>query len=225
MTVNKIITTDLEVGFLISTARAVPQNPASKQGYISRTFSSSTPKRQLLLFMHDTTVYTETDVENTFESTDFLQADTSYYLHIFHSSLTTTPQIFTTMSYETLNAAGSPIAALNGLLNNPVAGINGTIERKAGEPTIFPAVTFVKSGGSYSSSTIREGNTDILLCIYSNKLCVPNFSGFKDYRHYRSDADYYTLLVGPNIRTSSVTWSLLKGLDTSYKLQINTIAE
>ncbi|WGK69084.1 hypothetical protein P0082_11465 [Candidatus Haliotispira prima] len=222
MTVNKIITTDLEVGFLISTAAAVPQNPASKQGYISRIFSSSTPKRQLLLFMHDATVYTETDVDNTFESADFLQAETNYYLHIFNGSLTTEPQAFTTMSYETLNAAGSPIAALDGLVNTPVAGINGTIERKADEPMIFPVTIF---GGGYATSKTRIGSTDAMFCAYPQQACARSFGGLQAYRHYQSDVDYYTLLITPNKHTGSDTWTLVVGTTLMYKLQINTIAE
>ncbi|WGK69086.1 hypothetical protein P0082_11475 [Candidatus Haliotispira prima] len=222
MTVNKTITADLEVGFLISTAAAVPQNPASKQGYISRTFSSSTPKRSLLLFMHDATAYTDTDVENTFESSDFLQADTKYYLHIFNGSLTTESQAFTTMSYETLNAAGSPIAALDGLVNTAVAGINGTIERKADEPAIFPAAIF---GGGYTSSKIRQRGTDLMVCAYSTEICLPNLLGIKDYGHYQSDVDYYIMLIAPNAHTQSATWTLLAESTAIYTLQINTIAE
>ncbi|WGK68097.1 hypothetical protein P0082_06330 [Candidatus Haliotispira prima] len=223
MTVNKTITTDLEVGFLISTAVTPPENPTSKQGYISRTFSSSTPKRPLLLFMHDATTYTDTDVENTFESTDFLQADTKYYLHIFNDSLTTEPEAFTTMSYETLNAAGSPIAALDGLVNTPVAGINGTIERKAGEPMIFPSVIF---GGGYTTSKTRIGSTDSLLCFHATRICVPSFSGITGYQHHQSDVDYYyTVLVSPNEHTDSTTWTLLTGTITIYTLQINTVTE
>ncbi|WGK69085.1 hypothetical protein P0082_11470 [Candidatus Haliotispira prima] len=222
MTVNKTITADLEVGFLVSTAAAVPQNPASKQGYISRTFSSSTPKRSLLLFMHDATAYTDTDVENTFESSDFLQADTKYYLHIFNDGLTTEPQAFTTMSYETLNAAGNPIAALDGLVNTVVAGINGTIERKAGEPMIFPAVIF---GGSYATSKTRIGSTDSMFCAYATQICAASFGGLKGYPHYKSDVNYYTLLITPNKHTDSNTWTLLTGAVEVYKLQIKTIAE
>ncbi|WGK68752.1 hypothetical protein P0082_09715 [Candidatus Haliotispira prima] len=214
MTVNKTITTDLGVGFLISTAATPPENPASKQGYISRIFSSRTPKRSLLLFMHDTTVYTGTDVENTFESTDFLQADTNYYLHIFNDSLSTEPPSFKTMSYETLNAAGNSIAALDGL-------VNGTIERKAGEPMIFPAVIF---GGGYSSSTITQKNADTMLCVYSTSKCYPNFSGLKDYQHYRNDVNYYTMLVSPNARTDSEKWTL-QAAGPVYTLQINTIVD
>ncbi|WGK68095.1 hypothetical protein P0082_06320 [Candidatus Haliotispira prima] len=222
MTVNKTITTDLEVGFLISTAATPPENPTSKQGYISRTFSSSSSKRPLLLFMHDATVYTDTDTENTFESTDFLQADTKYYLHIFNSSLSTEPQAFTTMSYETLNAAGSSIAALDGLVNTAVAGINGTIERKAGEPIILPAVIF---GGSYTISKIRRGSTDAMLCAYTTQTCVPSFGGVKGYPHYKSDVNYYTVLITPNNHTDSTTWTLLTGDITFYTLQINTVTE
>ncbi|WGK68094.1 hypothetical protein P0082_06315 [Candidatus Haliotispira prima] len=222
MTVNKTITTDLEVGFLISTAGTPPENPTSKQGYISRTFSSSIPKRQLLLFMHDTTVYTDTDAENTFESSDFLQADTKYYLHIFNDGLSTEPRAFTTMSYETLNAAGNPIAALDGLVNTAVAGINGTIERKAGEPTIFPIVIF---GGNYATNKIRIGSTDALLCASVTQTCVPSFGGLKSYPHYQSNVDYYTLLVTPNNHTGSNTWTSLTGTILTYKLQINTITE
>ncbi|WGK69257.1 hypothetical protein P0082_12400 [Candidatus Haliotispira prima] len=222
MTVNKTITTNLAVGFLISTAAAVPENPTSKQGYISRTFSSSTPNRQLLLFMHDATAYTDTDVENTFESADFLQTDTKYYLHIFNGSLSTTPQEFTTMSYETLNAAGNPIAVLDGLANTDVASITRIIERKADEPTIFPAVVRV---GGYSSSTIRQGQTDLIYCVYNTQQCFPNISGTKTYQHYRSAVDYYTMLVAPNTGTGTDAWTLLTGLTIIYKLQINTIAE
>ncbi|WGK69255.1 hypothetical protein P0082_12390 [Candidatus Haliotispira prima] len=222
MTVNKTITTDLEVGFLISTAPAVPENPASKQGYISRTFSSSTPKRQLLLFMHDTTAYTETDVENTFESADFLQADTKYYLHIFNGSLTTEPLTFTTMSYETLNAAGNPIAVLDGLGNTDAAAITRIIERKADEPTIFPHAIF---GGGYPVSKIRMGNTDAMHCRYDTQTCVPSLEGFQAYVHYRSDVDYYTMLITPNNHTGSDTWTLFTAQVIIYKLQINTIME
>ncbi|WGK69256.1 hypothetical protein P0082_12395 [Candidatus Haliotispira prima] len=222
MTVNKTITTDLEVGFLISTAPTVPENPTSKQGYISRTFSSSTPDRQVLLFMHDTTAYTETDIENTFESADFLQADTKYYLHIFNDSLTGEPQAFTTMSYETLNAAGNPIAVLDGLGNTDAAAITRIIERKAGEPTIFPSIVRV---GGHTSSTIRQGQTDLVYCAYSNQQCVPNFSGFKSYQHYRSAVDYYTMLVAPNAGTGTDEWTLLTGLAIVYKLQIKAIEE
>ncbi|WGK69333.1 hypothetical protein P0082_00310 [Candidatus Haliotispira prima] len=224
MTVNKTITTDLEVGFLISTAATPPENPTSKQGYISRTFSSSTPKRQVLLFMHDATVYTETDTENTFESADFLQADTNYYLHVFHSSLTSEPQAFTTMSYETLNAAGNSIAVLDGLGNTDVASITRIIERKAGEPTIFPSVIF-RSNNNYASSNIRQGVTDLMLCAYSSKRCIPNLPGLKDYQHYRSDVDYYTVFIAPNTHIGSDTWTMVAGSATAYKLQINAIAE
>ncbi|WGK68468.1 hypothetical protein P0082_08245 [Candidatus Haliotispira prima] len=216
------ITTDLEVGFLISTAAAVPQDPTSKQGYISRTFSSSTPQRPLLLFMHDATAYTDTDAENTFESADFLQADTKYYLHIFNSSLTTEPQAFTTMSYETLNAAGNSIAVLDGLGNTDAASITRIIERKASEPTIFPSVIVV---GGYSSSTIRQKNTDVIYCVYSTQQCFPNISGTQTYQHYRSAVDYYTMLAVPNTGTDSDVWTLLTGSTIIYKLQINTVAE
>ncbi|WGK68467.1 hypothetical protein P0082_08240 [Candidatus Haliotispira prima] len=222
-TINNI-TTDLEVGFLISTAVAVPQDPASKQGYISRIFSSSTPKRPLLLFMHDATAYTDTDAENTFESADFLQADTKYYLHIFNSSLTTEPQAFTTMSYETLNAAGNSIAVLDGLGNTDAANITRIIERKASEPTIIPLVHF---GGNYASSKTRHKNDDVVLCSYNTKVCVPNHSGFRGYHHYQGVVvDYYTVLVAPNTRADySATWTVLTGLVRIYALQINTIAE
>ncbi|WGK69254.1 hypothetical protein P0082_12385 [Candidatus Haliotispira prima] len=222
MTVNKIITTNLEVGFLISTAVTPPENPTSKQGYISRTFSSSTPNRQLLLFMHDATGYTDTDVENTFESTDFLQADTKYYLHIFNDSLTTEPLTFTTMSYETLNAAGNSIAVLDGLGGTDAAGITRIIERKADEPTIFPHVIF---GGGYPTSKIRMGNTDAALWLYASQTCIPNVTGVTGYQHYQSVADYYTLLVTPNNHTGSDTWTLSTDQAIIYKLQINTIAE
>ncbi|WGK69332.1 hypothetical protein P0082_00305 [Candidatus Haliotispira prima] len=222
MTVNKTITTDLEVGFLISTAATPPENSTSKQGYISRNFSSSIPKRQVLLFMHDATVYTETDVENTFESADFLQEGTKYYLHIFDGSLTTEPQPFTTMSYETLNATGDAIAVLDGLGSSDAAGITRIIERKAGEPTIVPAVHF---GGSYSTSNIGQGTTDIMLCSYSTKRCIPNLPGFKAYQHYRSNVDYYTVLISPNRGIRSDTWTSRAGSGANYGLQINTITE
>ncbi|WGK69253.1 hypothetical protein P0082_12380 [Candidatus Haliotispira prima] len=222
MTVNKTITTNWEVGFLISTAVTPPENPTSKQGYISRTFSGSTPKRQLLLFMHDGTAYTDTDIENTFENADFLQADTKYYLHIFNGSLTTEPLTFTTMSYETLNAAGNPIAVLDGLGNTDAAAITRIIERKADEPTIFPHVIF---GGGYATSKIRIGNTDAALCVYVTQICIPNFSSVKGYGHYQSDVDYHTVLVTPNNHTGSDTWTLVVGAILMYKLQINTIAE
>ncbi|WGK68761.1 hypothetical protein P0082_09765 [Candidatus Haliotispira prima] len=222
MTVNKTITTDLEVGFLISSGATAPQNPAGKQGYISRTFSSSTPKRQLLLFMHDATAYTETDPENTFENADFLQADTNYYLHIFNGSLTTEPQAFKTMSYEALNAADNSIAALDGLGHTDAASITRTIERKAGELTIFPAAIF---GGNYAISKIRIGSTDSVFCAYASQTCTPNYDGFKSYQHYRSDLDYYTVLAVPNIPADSATWTLLTGTYVVYRLQINTITE
>ncbi|WGK68093.1 hypothetical protein P0082_06310 [Candidatus Haliotispira prima] len=221
-TVNNI-TTDLEVGFLISTAAAVPQNPTSKQGYISRTFSSSTPKRQLLLFMHDATAYTDTDAVNTFESADFLQADTKYYLHIFNDSLSTEPQAFTTMSYETLNAAGNSIAVLDGLGNTDAASITRIIERKADEPTILPSVIF---GGGYASTTALHKNFDAMLCSYNTKVCVANSSGLRGYHHYQGVVvDYHTVLVTPNIRADSAIWTVLTGLVLIYTLQINTITE
>ncbi|WGK68688.1 hypothetical protein P0082_09385 [Candidatus Haliotispira prima] len=52
ITVNTVIHTDIEVEFLVGTGATPPKNPASKQGYISRTFGNKTPKRQLLLFMY-----------------------------------------------------------------------------------------------------------------------------------------------------------------------------
>ncbi|WGK68290.1 hypothetical protein P0082_07320 [Candidatus Haliotispira prima] len=221
ITVNKAIDTNLEVGFLIGTDAVVPQNPENNQGYISRTFSSSNKKRQVFLFMHDTTGYTNSDVENTFDSSDFLQVDTNYYLHIVNSSLTTSPQAFTTMSYETLNAIGNPVTALNGLASTDPVAITGIIERKADEPTIFPSVIF---GSGYRAATIRQGTTDIILCTYTAQTCYPSFAGLKDYRHYRSAVDYITLLIAPNARTGSGTWSVVTTSSTYY-LQINTITE
>ncbi|WGK68759.1 hypothetical protein P0082_09755 [Candidatus Haliotispira prima] len=222
MTVNKTITTNLEVGFLISGEATAPQNPVSKQGYISRTFSSSTPKRQLFLFMHDATAYTETDVENTFTNADFLQEDTNYYLHIFNGSLSIEPQAFKTMSYETLNAAGNFIAALDGLGHTDAASITRTIERKAGELTIFPAAIF---GGNYATSRIRTGSTDVIFCAYTTQACTSVFGGLQGYPHYQSDVNYYTMLVGPNTQTATTTWTLLTGTLLIYMLQINTITE
>ncbi|WGK68683.1 hypothetical protein P0082_09360 [Candidatus Haliotispira prima] len=227
MTVNTVIRTDMEVGFLIGTGATPPENPASKQGYISRTFGNSTQKRQLFLFMHDGTGYTDTDIANTFESADFLQADTNYYLHIFNDNLTTTPQAFKTMSYETLKTAGNSIAALDGLGNTDAASLTRTIERKAGEPTIVPAVIF---GGNYATGTIRGSDSDIAYCarnfVSGSQRCIPNFLGLTEYLYYQdgNTIDYVTLLVHPNNHTEHNLWSVLTGITELYKLQISTIS-